>query len=176
MPSAWFLEDDPSGRTARRVTPIYFRIKIPGVIFSRNLHPDKFFLRAAEEAQVPIFVTAADHDEVHQPGHAGAGNVVRAARQEIGSMVDILGVGVIIRGESGIGKSESVLALIERGYSLVSDDITRVTLIDGREILGTSAEVTRNHMEVRGIGIINVADMFGVRSIRTEKVVDLVSR
>ena len=93
---------------------------------------------------------------------------------EIGSMVDILGVGVVIRGESGIGKSESVLALIERGYSLVSDDITRVTLIDGREILGTSAELTRNHMEVRGIGIINVADMFGVRSIRVEKVVDLV--
>jgi HPr kinase/phosphorylase len=89
-------------------------------------------------------------------------------------MVDILGVGVILRGESGIGKSESVLALIERGYSLVSDDITRVTLIDGHEIMGTSSEVTRNHMEVRGIGIINVADMFGVRSIRIQKSVDLV--
>ena len=89
-------------------------------------------------------------------------------------MVDILGVGVIIRGESGIGKSESVLALIERGYSLVADDITKVTLVDGREVMGTSAEVTRNHMEVRGIGIINVAAMFGVRSIRQEKKVDLV--
>ena len=81
---------------------------------------------------------------------------------------------ILIRGESGIGKSESVLALIERGYSLVADDVTRVTLLDGREIVGTSAEVTRNHMEVRGIGIINVADMFGVRSIRSEKKVDLV--
>jgi HPr kinase/phosphorylase len=93
---------------------------------------------------------------------------------EMGSMVDILGVGVILRGESGIGKSESVLALIERGYSLVADDITKVTLVDGREVVGTSAEVTRNHMEVRGIGIINVAAMFGVRSIRHEKKVDLV--
>jgi HPr kinase/phosphorylase len=93
---------------------------------------------------------------------------------EIGSMVDILGVGAIIRGESGIGKSESVLALIERGYSLVSDDVTRVTLIDGRDVMGTSAELTRAHMEVRGIGIINVASMFGVRSIRAEKKVDLV--
>ena len=89
-------------------------------------------------------------------------------------MVDILGVGVILRGESGIGKSESVLALIERGYSLVADDITKVTLVDGREVVGTSAEVTRNHMEVRGIGIINVAAMFGVKSIRHEKKVDLV--
>src|SRR6185295_11938023 len=79
-----------------------------------------------------------------------------------------------IRGESGIGKSESVLALIERGYSLVADDITKVTLVDGREVIGTSAEITRNHMEVRGIGIINVAAMFGVKSIRQEKRVDLV--
>src|SRR5207245_7621462 len=68
----------------------------------------------------------------------------------------------------------TVLALIDRVYSLVSDDITRVTLIDGREIMGTSAELTRNHMEVRGIGIINVAAMFGVKSIRTEKRVDLI--
>jgi HPr kinase/phosphorylase len=93
---------------------------------------------------------------------------------EMGSMVDILGVGVIIRGESGIGKSECVLALIERGYSLVSDDITKVTLVDGQEVLGTSSELTRNHMEVRGIGIINVQAMFGVRAIRKEKRVDLV--
>src|SRR5260370_1403618 len=93
---------------------------------------------------------------------------------EMGSMVDILGVGVIIRGESGIGKSESVLALIERGYSLVSDDVTKVMLLDGREVIGTSSEITRNHMEVRGIGIINVAAMFGIKSIRLEKRVDLV--
>jgi len=93
---------------------------------------------------------------------------------EMGSMVDILGVGVIIRGESGIGKSECVLALIERGYSLVADDITKVMLLDGRDVTGTSAEITRNHMEVRGIGIINVAAMFGIRSIRREKRVDLV--
>jgi HPr kinase/phosphorylase len=93
---------------------------------------------------------------------------------ELGSMVDILGVGVIIRGESGIGKSECVLALIERGYSLVSDDVTKVMLLDGREVMGKSPEITRNHMEVRGIGIINVAAMFGVKSIRAEKRVDLI--
>jgi len=93
---------------------------------------------------------------------------------EMGSMVDILGIGVIIRGESGIGKSESVLALIERGYSLVADDVTKVTLMDGREVVGSSNELTRDHMEVRGIGIINVAAMFGVKSTRRDKRVDLV--
>ncbi len=93
---------------------------------------------------------------------------------EHGCMVDILGVGVIVRGESGIGKSEAVLALIERGYSLVADDVTKVTLLDGKEVIGTSSELTRSHMEVRGIGIINVAAMFGVKSISSNKRVDLV--
>ncbi len=93
---------------------------------------------------------------------------------ELGSMVDILGVGALIRGESGIGKSESVLALIERGYSLVADDVVKATLVDGREVLCTSAELTRDHMEVRGIGIINVGAMFGVKAIRKEKSLDLI--
>ncbi len=93
---------------------------------------------------------------------------------EFGSMVDILGVGVLIRGASGIGKSECVLGLIERGYSLVADDVTRITSLEGRELMATAPELTRNHMEVRGIGIINVANIFGIGSIRVEKRLDLV--
>jgi HPr kinase/phosphorylase len=151
-----------------------FSYKIPGVIFSRGLHPDKLFLQAAEKVGVPIFITPMITMKFINLATLALEMLFAPRGSEMGSMVDILGVGVIIRGESGIGKSESVLALIERGYSLVSDDITRVTLIDGHEIMGTSSDVTRNHMEVRGIGIINVADMFGVRSIRAQKSVDLV--
>jgi HPr kinase/phosphorylase len=151
-----------------------FSFKIPAIVFSRNLQPDKAFLRAAELAQVPIFVTPMITMKFINLATMALEMLFAPRGSELGSMVDILGIGVIIRGESGIGKSESVLALIERGYSLVSDDITRVTLLDGREVMGTSAEVTRNHMEVRGIGIINVASMFGVRSIRSQKTVDLV--
>jgi HPr kinase/phosphorylase len=93
---------------------------------------------------------------------------------EFGSMVDILGVGVLIRGASGIGKSECVLGLIERGYSLVADDVTRITSLEGRELMATAPELTRNHIEVRGIGIIDVAKVFGIGSIRVEKRLDLV--
>lgn len=95
-------------------------------------------------------------------------------RSEHGSMVDILGVGTLIRGDSGIGKSECVLSLLGRGYSLVSDDITRFRAFEGHDLIGTSADLTRFHMEVRGIGIINVAALFGVRSTRLEKTLDLV--
>jgi HPr kinase/phosphorylase len=83
-------------------------------------------------------------------------------------------VGALVRGSSGIGKSECVLGLIERGYSLVSDDVTRFRLLDGRELVATAPDLTRYHMEVRGLGIINVASIFGVGSIRIEKRLDLV--
>ena len=89
-------------------------------------------------------------------------------------MVDILGIGVMIRGASGIGKSECVLGLIERGYSLVSDDMTRLRAIEGRDLIGTAPELTRHHMEVRGLGIINVTSIFGISAIRLEKRLDLV--
>ncbi|HZV34165.1 MAG TPA: HPr(Ser) kinase/phosphatase, partial [Verrucomicrobiae bacterium] len=152
----------------------FFSYKIPCVVFSRNLHADKQFLKAAEAADVPIFQCPLITMKFINLATLALELMFAPHGTEMGSMVDILGVGVIIRGESGIGKSESVLALIERGYSLVADDITKVTLVDGRDVIGTSAELTRNHMEVRGIGIINVAAMFGVKSIRREKQVDLV--
>ena len=151
-----------------------FSHKIPCVVFSRNLKPDREFLKAAERANVPIFQCPLITMKFINLATLALEMMFAPRGTEMGSMVDILGVGVIIKGESGIGKSESVLALIERGYSLVADDITKVTLLDGREIMGTSSELTRNHMEVRGIGIINVAAMFGVKSIRLEKRVDLV--
>jgi HPr kinase/phosphorylase len=159
-------------RTRRYET--FFSYRLPCVVFSRGLHPDRQFLKAAEAARVPIFRCPMVTMKFINLATLALELMFAPRGTEMGSMVDILGVGVILRGESGIGKSESVLALIERGYSLVADDITKVTLVDGREVVGTSAEVTRNHMEVRGIGIINVAAMFGVKSIRHEKRVDLV--
>ena len=170
---AFFLKSLSLEEQARRYQ-MFFGYRVPCVVFSRNLHPQKVCLKAAEEARVPIFRCPMVTMKFINLATLALEMMFAPRGTEMGSMVDILGVGVIIRGESGIGKSESVLALIERGYSLVADDITKVTLVDGREVVGTSAEVTRNHMEVRGIGIINVAAMFGIKSIRTEKRVDLV--
>jgi HPr kinase/phosphorylase len=170
---AYFIKSLPEAERIKRYET-FFSFKVPCVVFSRNLHPDKLFLKAAEYAEVPIFRCPLVTMKFINLATLALEMMFAPRGTEMGSMVDILGVGVILRGESGIGKSESVLALIERGYSLVADDITKVTLVDGRDVVGTSAEVTRNHMEVRGIGIINVAAMFGVKSIRHDKRVDLV--
>jgi HPr kinase/phosphorylase len=170
---AFFLKS-LSGEERTRRYETFFGYRLPCVVFSRSMHPDKLFLQAAEQAEVPIFRCPLVTMKFINLATLALEMMFAPRGTEMGSMVDILGVGVILRGESGIGKSESVLALIERGYSLVADDVTKVMLVDGREVMGTSAEVTRNHMEVRGIGIINVAAMFGVKSIRQEKRVDLV--
>ena len=151
-----------------------FAYKIPCVVFSRNLKPDKEFLAAAAETGVPVFQTPLVTMKFINLATLALELMFAPRATELGSMVDILGVGAIIRGESGIGKSEAVLALIERGYSLVADDVVKAVLVDGREVLCTSAELTRNHMEVRGIGIINVGAMFGVKAIRKEKTLDAV--
>jgi HPr kinase/phosphorylase len=151
-----------------------FSYKLPCLVFSRNLKPDKQLLKLAEEHDVPVFQSPLITMKFINLATLALESMFAPRGTELGSMVDILGVGVIIKGESGIGKSESVLALLERGYSLVADDVTKVTLVDGREVVGTSNELTRDHMEVRGIGIINVAAMFGVKSTRREKRVDLI--
>jgi len=151
-----------------------FAFKIPCFVFCRGINPDRAFVKAAEAADVPIFKSPLITMKFINLATLALEMMFAPRGTEIGSMVDILGIGVIIKGESGIGKSECVLALIERGYSLVADDATRVMLVDGKEVIGDSSELTRNHMEVRGIGIINVAAMFGVKSIRTQKRVDLV--
>lgn len=151
-----------------------FAFKIPCVVFCRNIRPDRAFLRVAEGVDVPIFQSPLITMKFINLATLALEMMFAPRAAEMGSMVDILGVGVIVKGESGIGKSESVLALIERGYSLVADDVTKVMLLDGREVMGTSSEVTRHHMEVRGIGIINVPAMFGIKSVRLEKRVDLV--
>jgi HPr kinase/phosphorylase len=93
---------------------------------------------------------------------------------EHATTLDIKGVGVLLRGSSGVGKSECALALIERGHSLVADDLTDIKLLDERELMATSRPLNRGWMECRGIGIINIAEMFGIKSLRLQKRVDLV--
>jgi HPr kinase/phosphorylase len=149
--------------------------KIPCLVMSRGFHLAPELLAVTGEAQIAVFRTPMITMNFINAATIALEVDFSPTVTEFGSMVDILGVGVLIRGASGIGKSECVLGLIERGYSLVADDVTRITSLEGRELMATAPELTRNHMEVRGIGIINVASVFGIGSIRVEKRLDLVA-
>ena len=148
--------------------------KIPCLVVSRGFHLDPAVLAVAAEEKIAVFRTPMITMKFINAATIALERDFAPTITEFGSTVDILGVGVLIRGASGIGKSECVLGLIERGYSLVADDVTRITSLEGRELMATAPELTRNHIEVRGIGIINVASVFGIGSIRIEKRLDLV--
>jgi len=148
--------------------------RIPCLVMSRGFHLAPELLEVTEQARIAVFRTPMITMKFINAATITLEMDFSPTVTEFGSMVDILGIGVLIRGQSGIGKSECVLGLIERGHSLVADDVTRITSLEGRELMATAPELTRNHMEVRGIGIINVASVFGIGSIRIEKRLDLV--
>ncbi len=151
-----------------------FAQKIPCLVVARGLPLPSGILDIASRSGTPVFRTPLITMKFINSATIALEDEFAPVASEHGSMVDIMGIGVLIRGSSGIGKSECVLGLIERGYSLVSDDITRFRNLEGRNLVGNSKELTRFHMEVRGIGIINVAAVFGAGSVRPEKQLDLV--
>ena len=151
-----------------------FNSTIPCAIFARSLNPPSAFLEEAEKFCIPIFKCPMVTMRLVNRATILLEADFAPATNEHGSMVDILGIGVLICGSSGIGKSECVLSLLERGYSLVADDLTKIHMINGCELVCTSPEISRGHIEVRGIGIINVVSMFGVGAIRNEKILNII--
>src|ERR1051325_4915817 len=169
-----YLKSLPSKLRVRRFRKLCER-KIPCLVISRGFHLAPELLSVTAEAKIAVFRTPMITMKFINAATIALEMDFSPTVTEFGSMVDILGVGVLIRGASGVGKSECVLGLIERGYSLVADDVTRITMLEGRELIARAPDLTRNHMEVRGIGIINVANIFGIGSIRIEKRLDLVA-
>jgi len=151
-----------------------FKQHIPCIILARGIRPPKIIIEEAEAHEVAVFQSPLTTMRFINAATICLEIDFAPQATEHGSMVDIQGVGIMIRGKSGVGKSECVLSLLDRGHSLVADDITKIRCLEGRELIGTSSEITRFHMEVRGIGIINVANLFGVQGIRLEKRLDLI--
>ncbi len=168
-----YLKSLPPEEVRTRVRGIFER-QIPCLVISRGARPPKPLMEEAEAAGVSVFRTPMVTMNFINAATLVLETDFAPTRTEHGSMVDILGVGTMVRGSSGIGKSECVLGLIERGHSLVSDDVTRLKVVEGRELLGTAPPLTRHHMEVRGLGIINVTSIFGVGAVRLEKRLDLI--
>lgn len=168
-----YLKSMPAKEIRARCQALCARA-IPCIVVARELKPPAALLEEAEAAGIAVFRTPMVTMKYINAATLLLEFDFAPMKSEYGSMVDILGVGTLIRGSSGIGKSECVLGLLERGHSLVSDDMTRFRALEGRELVGTSPDLTRHHMEVRGIGVINVMSIFGIGSVRIEKRLDLV--
>jgi len=151
-----------------------FSHAIPCLVVTAGFHPPAEVLAEADRARLPVMKTrAATPLLMHRLSDAL--DVHLAPRAVVhGVLMDILGLGVLIMGESGIGKSECALDLIVRGHRLVADDAVELRARADTFLMGTCPEPTRHHMEIRGLGLINVQDLFGVASTRTSKRVELV--
>ena len=148
--------------------------KIPCVIFSTKTEPDEDMINLAIKYDVPIFVT-------DQTTSTFMAEFIRWLNVELapcisihGVLVDVYGEGVLIMGESGIGKSEAALELIKRGHRLVSDDVVEIRRVSDATLVGSAPDITRHFIELRGIGIIDVKTLFGVESVKDTQSIDLV--
>jgi|TARA_A100001015_G_scaffold235353_1_gene267115 HPr kinase/phosphorylase len=148
--------------------------KVPCLIVSRNLAPSKALRSLADKYSTPLIRSPLKSKTLTTEATLLLEEKFAPRTLIHGTLLDIKGIGTLICGESGVGKSECALALIERGHSLVADDLTYIKRLSDRELRGSSSELSRGYMECRGLGIINIAELFGVRSVRLEKRIDLV--
>ena len=147
---------------------------IPCIVFCRDIVPGESFLKTAVKYGVPIFNTVKQTSDF-------MAEIIRWMNVRLapcisihGVLVDVYGVGVLIMGESGIGKSEAALELIKRGHRLVSDDVVELRKVSDVTLVGSAPDITRHFIELRGIGIIDVKTLFGVESVKNTQSVDLV--
>ena len=147
---------------------------IPCIIFCRDLQPDEMFLSLAEENDIPVLGTRRGTSEFMAELIYCLGELLAPCISIHGVLVDVYGEGLLIMGESGIGKSEAALELLRRGHRLVTDDVVEIRKINEHTLIGTSPDITRYFIELRGIGIIDVKNLFGVESVKEKQQIDLV--
>jgi HPr kinase/phosphorylase len=158
----------------QKVYSRFFSYDILCSIFTHNVEPDEEFIRLSEEKNIPVFISELKTSRfisslVHILDEIFAPSVTLH-----GTLVDVYGIGMLLLGKSGVGKSECALELIERGHRLVADDMVLIKKIDESLLFGSGTPVLKHHMEIRGMGIINVRDIFGIRSVRNRKRIELV--
>ena len=168
------------GLTDERKREVYDQLlsyeTIPGVVFCRELKPDDIFLEMANKHKIPVFVTKKSTS-------AFMAEIIRWLNVKLapcisvhGVLVDVYGEGVLITGESGIGKSEAALELIKRGHRLVTDDVVELRKVSDDTLIGSAPDITKHFIELRGIGIVDVKALFGASSVKDTQQVDLVIR
>ena len=151
-----------------------FTYAIPCCVFTHSLEPTADFLAIAEKAECPLLQTSLSSSEFTMRILRVLSTIFAPKQTVHGILVEVFGIGVLLQGDSGVGKSESALSLIERGHRLIADDAVEIRRVSGNILMGTGAQVVSHHMEIRGLGIINITHLFGVGAIRDKKQIQLV--
>lgn len=169
-----YLRDLDKKTRIARLEAILSPYETPAVIVTRRFLPPKELLELCEKGGIPLLRTPLKTMNLLSRLTLLLTGEFAPAITLHGTLVEVFGVGVFIQGDSSVGKSEAALGLIERGHRLISDDIVRVKRGESNFLEGCGAELTKHHMEIRGIGIINVAHLYGAVCVRNTKSIDLV--
>lgn len=154
-----------------------FAYPLPCCIFTHSLQPPQVFVDMAEEADCPVLSTGLESSEFSSRLMRILSNIFAPRMSLHGVLVEVYGLGILLLGDSGVGKSETALDLIERGHRLVADDIVEISCVNGNSLIGQGAnKFIGHHMEIRGLGIINITQLFGVGAIRERKEVQIVAK
>lgn len=148
----------------------------PCYVLCRDLRPSEIFLKKAIEHNCPVFVANSTTSAFMAEAIRWLNVQLAPCISVHGVLVDVFGEGVLITGESGIGKSEAALELVKRGHRLVSDDVVEIRKVSEDTLFGSAPDITKNFIELRGIGIVDIKMMFGVSSVRDTQSIDLVIR
>ncbi len=151
-----------------------FTYEIPCCVFTHSLTPTKDFSTIAEKAECPVLQTDLSSSEFTIRILRVLSTIFAPKKTVHGVLTEVFGIGVLIQGDSGVGKSEAALELIERGHRLVADDAVEIRRVSGNILMGAGAQIVSHHMEIRGLGIINITQLFGVGAIRDKKQIQLV--
>ena len=151
----------------------YFSYEIPCIIIARGMDCPEELLAQAKAHEVPLYRTKAETSAFTSKAITYLAEVLAPRVTQHGVMVDVFGVGVLITGESGVGKSECALELIKRGHLLVADDVVDIARV-GHKLRGESPEIVRDFMELRGIGIVDIKLIFGIGAVMRRKTIDMV--
>src|SRR5580658_6665028 len=154
----------------------FFSMGLSCVVVTGGHDPARAFVTAAEATSTPLFVSDARSSRTINALHAVLDDRLAPQTQLHGVLVDVYGVGILLLGKSGVGKSECALELVRRGHCIVADDVVRCDWRPPGLVFGQPAELLRYHVEVRGLGILDVRELFGITSIRERKRIDLVVR
>ncbi len=159
---------------ARKRIATLFAFDVPGAFVTKGQRVPEYFLEVATSYSVPVLRSAKSTKDFYRRIKPYLEVSLAPSTTLHGSLADVYGVGVLFTGESGVGKSECVLDLVERGHRLVADDLVFVTRQGNDLLIGRGHELQRHHMEIRGVGIIDVPGLFGVRAVRQQKRIEVI--
>ena len=163
-----------SATERRRIMKLFFSFPIPGAILTKAQHPSPEMVDEAIKAGVALFVSNLKTNDLYAKAKPWLEEEFAATTNLHGSLADIFGVGLLFVGRSGIGKSECVLDLVERGHRLVADDLVLVKRRGTDVLIGRGHELQRHYMEIRGVGLVDIPGVFGIRAVRQQKRIEVV--